>query len=377
MKILIDARLYGLENAGLGRYVMSLVGELSKIDKDNNYVILLRSKYFKDLKLPKNWKKVLADINHYSIAEQIKLPLIISAESADLVHFPHLNVPLTFKGKFVVTIHDIVMNKFKGVDTTNLSLPLYLAKRVGYKKVFEKAVRDSMKIIVPSEFTKKELATYYKVNEEKIIVTYEGVDTKSVSKVNSLNVLEAHGLSKPYFLYVGNAYPHKNLKRAVKAVAEYNLKHSSKVQLAIVSSRNIFTTRLEEIIKEADAQDSIKLLGFVSDQELSVLYKQAEAYLFPSLYEGFGLPGLEAMSSECLLIASEIPVFKEIYKDNAVYFNPFDSNSIEAAIRDVVTMDKKKKAETIKNAKSFANKYSWNKMAKETLKVYKDVAIKS
>lgn len=377
MKILIDARLYGLENAGLGRYVMNLVDELASIDKGNDYVVLLRNKYFKELKLPKNWKKVLADINHYSISEQIKLPIIISAEAVDMVHFPHLNVPLTFKGKFVVTIHDIVMNKFKGAETTNLSLPLYLAKRVGYKKVFEKAVKESVKIIVPSEFTKRELATYYKVNEDKIVVTYEGVETKKVSKANPANILESYGLLKPYFLYVGNAYPHKNLKRAVKAITEYNLKHADKVQLAIVSSRNVFTSRLEEIIKEADAQDFIKLLGFVPDDKLAVLYRKAEAYLFPSLYEGFGLPGLEAMSSECLLLASEIPVFKEIYKDNATYFNPFDSNSIEAAIRDVVVMDKKKKVKIIRNAKTFANKYSWKKMAKETLKVYKEVASSS
>lgn len=373
MKILIDARLYGLENAGLGRYVMELVTELSKIDKKNEYIALLREKYFRELKLPKNWKKVLADIGHYSITEQIQLPLIISKENPDIVHFPHLNVPITYKGKFVVTIHDIVMNKFRGVDTTNLSLPLYLAKRIGYKKVFEKAVRDSSRIIVPSEFTKTELVNYYKVSDQKITVTYEGVDMGTIKTKNSSKVVESYELTKPYFLYVGNAYPHKNLKRAVKAVVEYNLKHSQKVQFAIVSSRNVFTQRLEKLIEETQSGEFIKLLGFVPDEKLDILYKEAEGYIFPSLYEGFGLPGLEAMAAGCLVLASETQIFKEIYKDKVVYFNPFDSNSIESKIKDVVLMDKSKKLKMIKEAKKFIERYSWTKMAKETLEVYKSV----
>src|SRR3990167_9619406 len=101
MRIVIDARLYGLENAGLGRYTMNLVQELAKLDKENEYVVLLRKKYFNELKLPRNWQKIEADFRHYSLTEQLKLPKMIKNIKPDLVHFPHFNIPLFFRGKYV------------------------------------------------------------------------------------------------------------------------------------------------------------------------------------------------------------------------------------------------------------------------------------
>lgn len=173
MKILIDARLYGLENAGLGRYTINLVSELAKIDSQNQYIILLRKKYFDKIILPSNWKKVLVDIRHYSLLEQIFLPRIIKKESPDLVHFVHFNVPLFFKGRFVVTIHDMLMHKFAGLSASTLPAPLYWLKQFFYRIVFRKAVFSSQKIIVPSKAVKRELLDYFRVSEEKIKVVYE------------------------------------------------------------------------------------------------------------------------------------------------------------------------------------------------------------
>ena len=174
MKILIDGRLYGLENAGLGRYVMNLITELSKIDSKNDYVILLREKYFDSLKLPGNWKKVLADFRHYSFSEQIFLPNLINKENPDLVHFPHFNVPVFYNGGYVVTIHDLLMHKQIGLSATTLPAFLYFFKRLGYRLVFDRAVKKSNAIIVPSLAVKKELEKEYKNITEKITVTYEG-----------------------------------------------------------------------------------------------------------------------------------------------------------------------------------------------------------
>lgn len=179
-------------------------------------------------------------------------------------------------------------------------------------------------------------------------------------------------MQKPYFLYVGNAYPHKNLRRAIVAFANYNIGHSKKMYFAIASSRNVFTKRVEKMISDNNAGEYIKLLGFVPDSELKILYKNAECYLFPSLYEGFGLPGLEAMAQGTLVAASDIPVFKEIYKDNVIYFNPLDSNSIERIIDEVVNMDAKERKRITGKAKIFIKRYSWEKMAKETLDVYNE-----
>jgi hypothetical protein len=125
MKILIDARMYGLENAGIGRYALNLINQLTQLDDKNDYILLLRKKYFDDLTLPKNFKKVLADFRHYSFAEQLMLPKIIANEKPDLVHFLHFNVPVWFTGKFVVTIHDLLMHKQKGLEATTLNPALY------------------------------------------------------------------------------------------------------------------------------------------------------------------------------------------------------------------------------------------------------------
>lgn len=363
MKILIDARFYGLENAGIGRYSMNLVWELCKIDSKNEYILLLRKKYFDSLELPSNWKKVLADIDHYSFEEQIKLPKLIKAQKPDLVHFLHFNVPVFYKDKYVVTIHDLLMHSQKGFEATTLPAPVYLVKRVGYRTVFDAAVKNSKKIIVPSNTIKIELSDFYNLNDKKIVVTYEGFDEKI--EETSLKI------SKPYFLYTGNAYPHKNLNNLILAVKLLNTKYNQSVNLAIASSRNIFTQRLETSIKKQNAGRCVKLLGFVPDEKLGYLYKNSIAFVFPSLSEGFGLPGLEAMATGTVLVASNIKVFKEVYGENAFYFDPKDVESIAKAMQKVLDMTKSDRFKRIKSSQKFVKRYSWAKMARETLEIYK------
>ncbi len=173
MKILLDARLYGLENAGLGRYLINLIDELSKIDHKNTYVILLRKKYFDSLELPNSWKKLLTDFHHYSLAEQVELLKIIEKENPDLTHFPHFNIPLLYRGQYIVTIHDMLMHKFAGLSVTTLPAPFYFFKQLIYKIVFKRAVLGAKKIIVPSRAVKDEILNYYHLDSEKIEVIYE------------------------------------------------------------------------------------------------------------------------------------------------------------------------------------------------------------
>ena len=362
MRILVDARLYGLENAGLGRYVMNLVRYLWEVDSKNEYILLLRRKYFDRMKLPDRFTGVIADFRHYSVAEQIALPILILKLKPDLVHFPHFNVPLICPKPFVVTIHDILMHKQKGLDATTLPAFLYYFKRLGYAGVFKRAVTASRAVIVPSHFVKKEIADYYKIDPDKVKVTYEGVDA-----------LTAKGKPKvpgPYFIYSGNAYPHKNLKRLIEAVAEVNQISQEKVYLLIASSRNVFTKRLGVMTAKLGAKHYVKLLGFVPDEELGALYKHSLGFVFPSLSEGFGLPGLEAMNAGTLALVSDIPVFREVYKDAAIYFNPYDFSSIAKAMKDVAGMKKEERVRRIETNQEFVKRYSWRKMAEETLKIY-------
>ena len=174
MKILIDARFYGLENAGLGRYTINLLNQLQRIDTKNQYIILLRKKYYDNLELKNNFKKVLCNIPHYGFAEQLKLIKIIKKEKPDLTHFLHFNVPILFNDKFVVTIHDMTMHNQK-TDSSNLFLPIYYVKHFAYKKVFKHAVSSAQKIIVPSQFVKSELLKNFKISKDKVVVTYEGI----------------------------------------------------------------------------------------------------------------------------------------------------------------------------------------------------------
>src|SRR6185369_5248582 len=160
-------------------------------------------------------------------------------------------------------------------------------------------------------------------------------------KVKSSKLLGKYNIeNRKYFLYVGNVYPHKNMKRAIEAVVgvnnERNKKSEERIYFVIVSGRGVFRHRLEKQIEKLGAKEYVKILEFIPDEELSVLYKNSLAFVFPSLSEGFGLPGLEALQAGTLLLASDIPVFQEIYKDNAVYFNPKDVESVKKRMVGVV-----------------------------------------
>jgi len=371
MKIVIDARLYGLEHAGLGRYVINLIRELEKIDKENSYTLLLRKKYMSSKNLPKDWEKVALDHRHYSLAEQIKLPKILKELQPDLVHFPHFNVPLLYRGKYVVTIHDILMHKIKGKAATTLPPYKYALKRLGYKVIFKKAVHGSVKILVPSAAAKKDIIDYYKINEEKVIVTYEGFDQSIKPVDKTLKNLEIRfGIKTPFFLYVGNAYPHKNLRRLIEATVFLNENSGKDAMLAICTPKNIFSEKLQNIINELNAPEYVKILGFVPDEEVALLHRASAGFVYPSLLEGFGLQGLEAFSNGNILLASDIPVFREVYGDKAIYFNPFDFSSIENAMKLALEITPSKRQKMISDSKSLLNKYSWSKLAQQTLEVY-------
>lgn len=174
-----------------------------------------------------------------------------------------------------------------------------------------------------------------------------------------------------YFVYTGNSYPHKNLKRLVEAMVLVNQRYN--VKLKISSSRGVFTERLESLIREKGAENYIELLGYVKDSDIKDLYKNSLAFVFPTLSEGFGLPPKEAIEFGTLAIVSNIPVLKEVYAESVLYFNPLDVKSIAKTMEQVLSMSTKERREKIKYAQKFLKRYSWQKMAKKTVKVYKSV----
>jgi len=409
MRIGIDARMYGLEHAGIGRYVENLVQNLLKIDKNNQYVLFVRKAQSNQIKNEKinlpagkagikndpekfasqingagnlKLKIVIAEARHYSIKEQFLVPYLIWKEKVNLMHFPHFNVPVFYFGKYVVTIHDLIKHTFKGMATTTRNPLFYWFKYFGYLIVFWLAVKRAKKILVPSKTVALQLRKAYSLPESKVVVTYEGVDKKlqiTNYKLQITNILEKYDIKKPYLLYVGSVYPHKNISNLIRSILVFNSKyhdtvHGNYLRLVVVCSRNAFWERLRKDINELNAQNFVNLAGFIPDEELVILYRQAEAFVFPSESEGFGLPGLEAMASGLPVLASDIPVFREVYQDAAFYFDQKNPEDIAQKIKKFL-FDENLREQTRTKGLELVKNYSWSKMAQKTLKIYKCINI--
>jgi glycosyltransferase involved in cell wall biosynthesis len=360
MKIGIDARFVGPQGTGLGKYTEKLILNLARLDSKNQYSIFLKENNWSYLKLTgfKNFTKILADVAWYSLEEQYKMPGIFHSQNLDLLHVPHFNVPLLYKGKFVVTIHDLIHHKFAEYAATTKNPLIFKAKRFAYRKVIENAVKKSQKIISPSKSVKEEIAAIFNVPLDKIAVTYEAAEEEYFPKNSKFTK------SGSFLLYVGNAYPHKNLSKLLDA-----LKYSGKTRLVLVCPRDIFWERLKNQIDKRNLKNYVEMKGYLEPEQLSKLFHQASAYVSPSLSEGFGIPGLNALASGLPLLSSNIPVLKEVYGPAALYFDPQNPKDIAAKINKVLA-DQNTREKMIKAGNKQVNKYSWRKMAAQTLNVY-------
>lgn len=373
MKIVLDARFLGPDSGGIGRYTNNLLSNLSEIDKKNEYAVILRKSNFHLFNpAADNFKKILIDAHWYSIKEQILLPPVLYKEKPDLVHFPHFNVPLLWNGKFLMTVHDLIFSKFGREISRSRFYPV---KKILYGQILKKGVSAAEKIMVPSSSVRKELLKKFKVQGEKIVVIYEGVEEvfteygkRELSKGEKQKVLATYGIKEPFIITVGNSYQYKNVGRVFEALdylpIDLNLVH--------VSKRDTFSTVLLDQAKKLNLGKRFIITGYISDEDLASLYKLAEAFVFPSISEGFGLPGLEAMAVGCPVVCSDIEVFTEVYGEAAIYFNPKDPKNIAEKIKFVTTNPKLRTQLTTKGFEQ-AKKYSWEKTAKETLEAYNEV----
>jgi len=369
MLIGIDARFFGLLGKGLGRYTQKLIEHLETIDSENQYVVFLRKENFDEYQpFNKNFTKVLADYRWYSFAEQILYPRLLCKYKFDLMHFPHFNVPLLYRRPFVLTIHDLILVHFPTLRATKLNPLWYWIKYVAYKWTISSAIKRAKSIIAVSEFTKNDIISEYPEAKEKINVTYEACDDLCrISSAAPHLILEKYGIIKPYLLYVGNAYPHKNLQQLIDAFVLVSSAFPD-MQLALVGKEDFFYQRLKSYCAEKNIV-SVHFLGFVSDQDLDVLYRFAKAYVFPSLYEGFGLPPLEAMAKGAVVVSSDHPCMREILEDAAWYVDAHSAENFAAGIVKVLD-DKNLRLSLIEKGYQQIKKYSWNKMASETLRIY-------
>lgn len=374
MKIGIDARLYGLEHGGPGRYVIKLVEELLKLDKKNHYVLFLNSAHAGEFKNRKRVKVVTTNVPIYSLFEQITLPFVFMKEKLDLLHVPHFDAPLMYPGKLLLTIHDLIKHDSKGPETTTRQGWLYFFKRFGYLTLTQIIVHRANHIIVPTAFVKADIAKRLHVSPGKITVTYEAA-SESIKEVTlddeeKTKLLNKYDLTQPFIVYTGSVYPHKNVDVLINALEKHNLNREVDLELAIICSRSVFWERINKKISQRNLQNRIKLLGFVKDADVSKIYSLALALVHPSKMEGFGLTGLEAMSVGLPVISSNASCLPEVYGNAAIYFNP---NNIDDLVSCLETLIKDQDLRSGMSTRGYlqARKYSWKKMAKETLIVYK------
>lgn len=381
MKIGIDARFW--DESGVGRYVRNLVVELAEIDKINEYVLFVNSKDYQKIKNQKskiinnkNWKLVETAIHWHSLEEQIKFPQLINHENLDLMHFPYFSVPIFYHKPFVVTIHDLILHHFATGEATTRSKMVYQLKLLGYKFVMKNSAQNAKKIITVSKATKKEIIKYLHVPKEKISVIYEGAESKIPVIARSTSLSggdEAISLkNKNYLLHVGNLYPHKNMNLVLSILKKIKDEEGIVIQLIIAGKEDYFYKRFQKKVKDLGLQDQILFIGEVSDSKLQQLYQNALALISPSFMEGFDLPTIEAMKNNCLVLASDIAVHREICKDIAIYFDPKSPEHLSSKLKEVYKNKKEIYKEKIKNGKTLASQFNWEQMGRETLKVYEN-----
>lgn len=360
----IDCRLAGLAHAGIGRYTAELVNQLFHLGLQDNvhWILFCRdaaqaTEITNGVSGQAHFSIVFAPIQQYSLAEQVRLPQIFSQEKLDLLHVPHFNVPLLYRGKTVITIHDLLWHEQRGTRVTTLPVLLYWLKYLGYKWVTAHAINNSERVFVPTQFVATSVTTWYPHSRAKVRVTVEGASTT----LTAAPVKRA----KKVLLYVGSLYPHKNLTVVLQA-----LEQLPDWQLQVVGARSVFLEKTRQEVSKRGIQQQVAFLGKVSDQELAQSYKSATAVIQPSLSEGFGLTGLEALALGTPLIASDIPVFHEVYQDAAAYFDPRSAESLRARLE---TFDAKNPAFSAETQQAVLKQYSWKKMAADTYHEYLSV----
>ncbi|HDS11577.1 MAG TPA: glycosyltransferase family 1 protein, partial [Candidatus Wirthbacteria bacterium] len=349
---------------GIGRNLHHLVQDVPILDPENEYIIFVRPQDKAKLDLPANCQMVETISSIYNFKEQTRHCLIMQSQKLDLLHVPHFNVPVFYRGRLVVTIHDLIQTKFVSQENWQSAL-----KKYGYYLVMFLALTKAKCIMAVSQYTKQDLINNFPVKADKIQVVHNGFDRKwqdtTFSKDQVSKVRRKFGIEQDYLLYVGLSSLHKNLLRLLEAFALV-CKDSPRLKLVLAGKKDArYLPGLEAKIAELDLHEQVVMTDFVSDDELVILYKTARAFVFPSLYEGFGLPPLEALAFGCPVVSSGATSLPEVLGDQARYFDPQDVNDMASAIKAELANPRPDKVYEIP--------FGWEQMAKDTLSIYRQV----
>ncbi len=366
MRIAIDARK--IHDFGIGTYIRNLVQAVSALDPSTEYVLFARPGDLAELAaFGPNVRGVAETARPYSLGEQLRLPLAARRAGADLFHAPHYVLPPLVPGRTVVTIHDCI----------HLRFPQYLPNRAAWlyaHMMIRVAARRATRILTVSEASKRDILHYTGVRPEKVVVVHNGIDARFTAAPDQealSRVRLRFDLSHPFVLYVGNIKPHKNLERLIDGFAQARAGAPDDLKLVVIGDEISKYPGLRQSVHRHRLDKHVRFFGFQPAATLVAFYRLARAFVFPSLYEGFGLPPLEAMANQTPVVTSNVSSLPEVVGDAALLVDPYDSRSIAEGIRRAVT-DEPLRQELIARGRRRVEAFSWQEAATRTLQVYRD-----
>jgi glycosyltransferase involved in cell wall biosynthesis len=367
VRIAIDARK--LHDFGIGTYIRNLLHQLARIDQATEYVLFCRERD-KDVsrQLGPNFRAVVEPAPPYSFSEQIRIPIALRRERIDLYHTPHYVLPPLVHCRSVVTIHDCI----------HLIFPQYLPTRWAHayaRATFWTATRRADRILTVSEASKSDILRRFNVPADKIIVTYNAIDELFLverTEEEFARVRERYQLNDPFVLYVGNIKPHKNLERLIDAFDRVRHQGFDRLTLVIIGDQISRYQGLRRAVHRHKLHKHVRFLGFVPPGTLAVLYRLASVFAFPSLYEGFGLPPLEAMASGTPVLSSNVSSLPEVLGDAALLVDPYSCEDIADGLLKLLT-DEPLRATLKTRGLSKVHEYSWEESVRRVHQIYNEV----
>jgi glycosyltransferase involved in cell wall biosynthesis len=380
MNICIDARWIGEKIAGIGRYTVYLMKYLSEMDRENDYLVLFQNEAVRDrvsgelgLQNRDGWKILTVSYGVFSIRGQLLLPRLLRRERVDLFHSTNFMAPLTrFGGKTVITVHDIIPLKFPEYAPRSKKTRLFPI----YKALMKRLIKISDLIIADSEHSRRDVIEFLGADPARVRCAYLGVDPKYRQLASNVkaDVKKQLGVSDRLALFAGRADPYKNLISLIKAAETINAKGKIHCAVVVAGAKDSRYPEVERHIESAGMQQDVIFAGSLKEDELIPLYNAADALVLPSLYEGFGLPPLEAMACGTPVICSNRASLPEVVGTAGILVEPTDIRAIADALERVFTdgaLHARMSAAGLERAKLFP----WRKTAKNTLQLYKELLL--
>jgi glycosyltransferase involved in cell wall biosynthesis len=364
VRIGIDARK--LHDFGIGTYIRNVLRQLARLDRQTEFVLLCRPEDRETLaSLGENFRPVAETAGNYSVAEQVRVPLALRREGVTLFHAPHYVLPPLVRCKSVVTIHDCI----------HLMFPQYLPGRaaLAYARAsIGLAARRATRIITVSESSKRDIVHFVNAKADKIDVIYNAYDERfgvEPREEDVVRVRERFQLHDEFVLYAGNVKPHKNLERLIQAFDIVRQRGLDHLKLVIIGDEVSKYASLRRAVHRHQLHKYVRFLGYLPEETLAVMYRLAGVFVFPSLYEGFGLPPLEAMASGTPVVTSNVSSLPEVAGDAALLIDPYDPNAIADGIYRVLT-DERVRRDLRRRGLDRARQFSWEASVKRIREIY-------